>query len=155
MTLVRDHVLLLGPQPRQFDGRRTRNVELQPCGCWSGEVWRDAPTGRRDKKTGKIELSAQWCQDKHACPTHSAAVAVLSLKLSERINGAASLAQIGDGAKRLLADSTRILAEAEALNQELASLCCGAPRLPRRQLSPKDQLHWSLPTPEKTGQHDE
>lgn len=182
MPLERDHVLLLGPRPREFDGKRTRNVELQPCGCWAGEVWRDEY--RYDQqKLEFVVVGKAWCQDTQQCKVHAAAVIVLQLQagkllanqgrsramgtvtkgadgqveihMGEKLDGNAFLARLGDGAKKLYADADRILAEADALNHELKALTHGASRLPRREISPKDKLHWALPAPEKTGKHDE
>lgn len=130
MSLERDHVLLYGPKVRREDGLRIRNKVLQPCGCWSGDVWREVspptgitavePVGGRWKKEAAKRRA--WCQETRQCAVHSAKVAVLSLKLAERLGGAGFTEKIGDGARRLLADAERVFADAEALDRELLAL---------------------------------
>lgn len=126
MPLERDHILLYGPQVRTEDGLRIRNKVLQPCGCWSAEVWRvvEAPTGvNAIDDNGKPAATAKaWCHQTRQCGVHSAKVAVLSLELAARLGGPGFKEKIGDGARRLLADSKRVIAEADALDQELKAL---------------------------------
>lgn len=147
--LERDYVLLYGPKIRIEEGVKHRNKILQPCGCWAAEVWREVEL-RGVKRKG-------WCPETRQCKVHSAAAAVLQLQIGQRIENALSNRQqqlraesekhvserygldperalkpvvasnLGDGAKRLLADSERILAAADALNRELKALEAAGP----------------------------
>jgi hypothetical protein len=145
VALERDYVLLYGPKEIVEDGIRIRNKVLQPCGCWAAEVWREvaAPDGvTAIDLQGHVEpVRKQWCPETVQCRVHAAKVAVLQWQLAiglaqkgqllegqrgdappKRISAEAYLAKLGDGARRLYADTDRVLAEAAALDLELKAL---------------------------------
>ena len=132
MPLERQHTILFGPKPhRDADGTITRNKELMPCGCWKGDVYRSvsAPEGivSVDLEGNPVGPVEGWVPQTYGCPTHSAAAAVIGLMLAEAVNGAASLANIGDGAKRLMAKKGDVLAEAARIDEELRALGIAPP----------------------------
>lgn len=149
MPLERNYVVLLGPKPREFDGQRTRNVELQPCGCWVGEVWRAPMIFNATKNEFESGTVFQWNSETSQCATHSAVAVVLQLDLArllegqrgdappKRISEETYLAKLGDGAQRLYADKQNVLAKAQALDEEIKAL---GSNVKRKLLGPKDKL---------------
>jgi hypothetical protein len=157
VPLERDYVLLYGPKEIVEDGVVIRNKILRPCGCWEAEVWREvaAPDGvTAIDLEGRAEpVRREWAYQTGQCHIHAAKVAVLQWQLAvrlaqqgqllegqkgdappKRINAEAYLAKLGDSARRLYADTDRVLAEAAALDRELAAL--GAV-IPRKRLEDK------------------
>jgi hypothetical protein len=133
LMLERKHIVHLGPQEREFDGQLTRDVELQPCGCWAGRVWREV--------TFAGTTTREWCTETRQCSTHSAVVILAQWEIARRLAGEGRLlvgqrgnappqrlsedaffAQLGDGAKRLWVDRLNVLAKAKELDEELRAL---------------------------------
>lgn len=75
------NVVDCGPEIRlDAAGRRTRNVVIQPCGCWRGDVWTRAvlaPSPAFPQGT----VHEGWNDTTSACDTHAAAAHVRNCHL--------------------------------------------------------------------------
>lgn len=147
MPLERDYVLFYGPKEIVEDGVTIRNKVLQPCGCWAAEVYRAPMVYNQTKREFEPGTAFSWHDQTRQCSVHSAQAVVLQLELAawlaqqkrllvgqtgnappQHVAEDAFFAKLGDGAKRLYADRTRVLAEAEALDEELKALGGAIPR---------------------------
>lgn len=117
-------VLLTGPKPvRDQAGELSRNREIQPCGCWKGEVYGDVPLRGADGQpvrdaAGAIQTTKAWIAVRRGCQPHAGAFAVVSLRFAERMTGS-----LPDHARKFLAEhADRLLAEVVEVDAALIAL---------------------------------